>query len=506
MSIRRSLVAVLTVSLAAFLCASCAESGADDWQPPTVVRVEGCKQAQAISPMYGIVFGSAIERTGQAAAPLAPVEDTTYVLLRPGELLGIEGSGPAFPYARADGTTLSFKVEDKGEEARMLLAGKTVAVGLGEKDEQGWAWLREAPAEDLAGVRSLVIFLSPAQGEAGQALSDAQRGALARLAKANPRVGLVLNDAAVLRTALEMFDPPWLSFGNLALSAEARALLAAEPNLHTLMMNVEADSDLGFLPRLSRLRTLFISEWQGQGKEAPPPTLPTIPSLRTLIAFGTEMKDLGPVGDQPNLEELALVMAGDLVDVGRLAEMPGLRTLSLQGCKELKDLSALSALKDLRWLALPPQTTQEQFARICTEHADLVVLHAVSSKEITDLAPLKRLHGLRVLSVCEVKAPLDPVADMKSLRLLGVGLTSPDKKEGDEEDTEQKPRDEEDKGPEPIEMAVVRIMKANPDLAVVEVSPMCLGSGWILVLAPMAAGAWWLARRRQRCRTAVRHG
>jgi hypothetical protein len=180
---------------------------------------------------------------------------------------------------------------------------------------------------------------------------------------------------------------------------------------------------------------------------------------------------------------------GNLEDVGRLAQMTGLRTLSLQGCKDLKDLSALSGLEHLRWLALPPETTQAQFATVCKEHPDLEVLAAAPCEGLTDLSPLAGLGNLRVLALGETKAPLDPVAGLKSLRLLGVGLKFPEKKEGEEEA---------DAGRKQAETALVRIMEANPDLAVVQVAPFCMGSGWILLLAPATAGAWWLARRRRR--------
>jgi len=483
MTLRRSIAAVLTVSLTPLLCASCAETGEDAWQPPRIVRIEGAKGAYSVSPMYGTLFGKAIEKAGQGEEPFKALEATTYVLIRPGELVDLMEGGP-FPYAAGDGTTLSLKAE----RDRVILAGRKVTLEL--DDEEAWTWLAEAPEADLAALRMIHVGdVAPAETEGedeGEPSVEYRRQALARLGKANPRVGALLGDVSAVQPVLETLDPPWLSLGDAALTEEDRDLLADESHLHTLMMKAQAEGGLAFLSRLSHVQTLFLTEWEGPDDDAAPPRLPTMPSLRTLIVFGSKMRDLGPVGEQPRLRELALVSAEDLADLGRLAEMPGLRSLSLQGCVKVTDLSALSGLKRLRWLALPPKTTQAQFATVCTEHPDLEILTAVGCEKVTDLAPAAGLKRLRVLCVTTV-APLAPLARAESLELLGVHTPK------EQPEVEQRKTDQ----------ALVRVLEANPDLAVVRVSPMCLGSGWILLLAPMTAAAWLLARRR--FRTAGRH-
>jgi len=53
---------------------------------------------------------------------------------------------------------------------------------------------------------------------------------------------------------------------------------------------------------------------------------------------------------------------------------------------------------------------------------------------------------------------------------------------------------------------LVRLRKELPETAIVRVAPMCLGSGWILLLVPAVAMAWWLAaRRRRRSRPGARY-
>jgi hypothetical protein len=205
-----------------------------------------------------------------------------------------------------------------------------------------------------------------------------------------------------------------------------------------------------------------------------------VPSLRSLIVFGAEVKDLGPVGTQPNLEELVIVGAENLADVSGLVRMPGLRALTLAKCEAVTDLAPLSGLKNLAWLSLPPSTTQEQFAAVCKEHPGLVVLQAEGCEAMTDLSPVTALANVQVLTAVASASP-DAVLEAKSLRLFGVHWA------GDEDDADRKDR----------EQRLAKVMQARPDLVVLEVMPLCLGSGWILVLAPAAAAAWWAGRRRR---------
>ncbi|MFO8012563.1 MAG: hypothetical protein R6X20_04565 [Phycisphaerae bacterium] len=484
MSLRRPLLCLVMLSLAAGLCPSCAEMGEDAWQPPRIVRIEGAENAYSVSPMYGTLFGSVIEKDGEGEEPFKTLETTTYVLARPGELVALKDGGP-FPYAAEDGTSLSVQEE----QDRVTLGGRKVAVNL--DDEEAWTWLAQAPEADLAALRMIHVGdVASEEGDA-EAATAAARQALARLAEVNPRVGVALEDGGPLAMVLEQFDPPWLSLDGLVPGADLQDRLAGEPHLHTLLMKADAEGGLGFLARLPHVRTLFLTQWEGQDDEAPPATLPTMPSLRTLIVFGAKMKDLGPVGTQPNLEELVVALSESLADLGRLTEMPGLRALVLTNCKAVKDLSALASLRNLQWLGLPPATTQEEFARICTDHPGLVVLQADTCKRVSDLSPVKGLRRLQVLTVSS-PALLGPLTEPTPLRLLGLGPMDDD---GDGVPAAEKRLTE----------TLVQVMEANPDLAVVQVSPLCLGSGWILLLVPATAAAWWLARRR-RSGTVGRHG
>jgi len=475
MSLCRSIAAVLFGSLTAFACGSCADAGEDAWQPPRIVKLQGAESAFSYSPMYGTVFGHALQRNDEEDEPVDAVENLTYVLARPGELVMASPEG-MFPYAVGDGTSPTVQAE----AARTVVSSVTVTLELDKPpdEEDAWRWLRDAPPEALARVRFLM---------SKESLDAKKLAALRRLAEANPRVGLINENETNLPALLKTFDPPWLSIQQNPPDRDIQALLADEPNLHTLLLSVENQEDLTYLAKLPKLRTLALGDWKSPAKDQPVPVLPTMPTLRTLIVFGSDMKDLGPVGTQPNLEELAVVLTETLTDLGGLKKMPGLRALSLTNCKAVKDLSAVSRLKHLRWLALPPETSQAQFQTVCTEHPDLEVLMAVGCEKVTDLAPAAGLKRLRVLCA-GTAAPLAPLANAKSLKLLGVHT----------------PKDQHEAEQEKMSRDLVRVMEANPDLAVVQASPLCLGSGWILLLAPMTAAAWGLARRRSR--PAGRHG
>jgi len=479
MSTLRAVVVVLLAASPPLLCISCSETGggADGWQPPRIVRIEGAEAAYSMSPMYGAMFGGAVDRAAKGDEDQAQDKDTTYVLVRPGELVGVMPMGATFPYLTSDGTILKVQADENS----LRLAGRVAALSLGDGKDEMWAWLRQASAADLAGVRLIQVQALAPSAEADEAAIAARRDALARLAKANPDVGVLVGSEVPLSAVLDVFDPPWVSLeGGRELTPDDHDRLASEPNLHTLTLGGDQEEGLGFLARLPQLRILVLGDWNGPSDDQPLPTLPTMPSLRRLIVFGAKMKDLAPVGDQPNLRELAIVGAEALTDVGGLGKMPGLMALSVMNCENVTDLSPLTGLKQLRWVVLPPATTQEQFEAICRQHPKLVVLQAIGCEKITNLSPaanLKRLQALCVMST----PPLDPLVKAGSLKLLGVHMS----------------KDQAEEGREAAEQAVVAIMTANPDLAVVECGPLCLGSGYILLLVPMTVVAWGLARRRR---------
>lgn len=474
---------VLMVALTTcFVGASCSDDG---WQPPRIVRLEGALQTYSISPMYGAMFGAIVDQDDDEETGLYRREWSSFVLVRPGELVALT-EGPPFPYLAGDPANVAVNASQE----KVLLEGRTVAIELGREEGEGWAWLAQAPAETLADIR--LVSLKDLSGDDPAAGADGlpadRRDALDRLRAASPNAGVLVTDKASLALGLGLFDPPWLSLGDIDLTEDEQAKLAAEPRLQTLFLKGAQTGGLGFLKRLPMLRTLVMTDWAGLAEDQPPETLPTLKNLRTLIVFGGKMRDLAPVGGQPILEELVIVGGERLTDLAGLTRLSGLKALCLPECQEVADLAPLASLKHLRWLSLPPATTQEQFATLCADHRDLVVLQAIRCEKITDLAPAKGLRKLQVLCATTT-APLGPLAEIKSLRLLGLHT----------------PKAQEEAAHAQMQQALVAVMKARPGLKVVEAAPLCLGSGWILLLAPSVAAGCLLARRRQAGHGVPRH-
>jgi len=456
MSSRRPVVLLLLLVVFPLMGAPCWGRSSDRgaWRPPQVVRIEGGEAWMVMSPLYGLFFAGAKE--GEA----------THLLVRDGEV--ITGADiPLFPYRSADG--LSLKVA--GDKVRVTLSGKTVILSLGQ--EGGWKWLKKATPEQMASLRLVGVGAKESpEGVDAEAL-------IKRLAAENPAVGLIVTEADALPVLLPLFDTGWLLIEDATLNKLHWAALFGEKQLRTLVMRGDQEGNLPFLAGLSNLETLLLTKWDVEKAGSLPDGLA---NLRSLVVFSGKMKDLSCLGKQPGLEELTLMAEKPLTDISALANHPHLKTLCLRSCYGVTDLAVLEKLKGLKWLALPPVTTQKQFAEIVRSHPDLVVLEATRCEEITDLRPAGDLKHLKALIVA-TKAPLDPLCRMKGLEYLAVAV--------EEKDGKVKPEHQE---------MVVRLQKELPDTAIVRLAPMCLGSGWILLLVPLAALAWWLAARRERRR------
>ena len=414
------------------------------WKLPRVVKIESKKPLASLFPAWMAWLSDAEEGVPQG------------LLLRDGDF--VFGEDVAIPYRASDGQAIKLIFSDW----RAQIGETTVSVLL-DKDE-GLAWLHQASERDLANLR--MVSLPTVIGVRTLAT-------LKRLAAVNPQVNLRGESEAAMLQALPLFQPRAVFLGNHS-GAVLRAL-AKQPELETLQMEASEPGSFAVLPTLPKLRRLIIGGWDVT-KVGPLPA--DLPSLKTLLILdGNGLRDLTALGAlPPGLEELSLLGLNDLNDLTGIDKLTRLRTLVLWGNEKLGDLSSLAALTQLRWVGLPPKTDQEQFAAFASTHPKLKILDLSGNKTVQDLAPLSAMKGLEGLILEGPYKNLDAVRGLTSLRFLGIS------KEASEAAQEQ----------------IAAVRKALPDALVVRVKPICLGSGWILLLVPVLVGVWLVRRQPQR--------
>jgi hypothetical protein len=433
----------------------------DDWQAPRVVTIESEAEVGSLFPSWIRWLSDAEDGKSQA------------LLLRDGDYIG--SITPFFRYRANDGPTLKLTVNDWG----LHLGQTTVLIPL--DDAAGLAWLSHASDQQLAAVRMVTI-----ENDVGAAALSA----LKRLAAVNPNVDITVGEASALQQTLPLLQPRAVFVGGAFGSDEVTtagdlAALVNQPQLETLQLSAAAPGSLDVLAKLPKLRRLTLLGWDVE--RAPLPV--GLSSLKTLVVVvSSNLKDLSGLRTAaPGLEELSLLGIGEdeatATTVTGLDKLTGLRTLILDD-GVLKDLSSLGALKQLRWVGLPGTTTQTQFAEFVRAHPKLAILQMTQTEDsVIDLAPLRNLKGLQGLILGsdrkkQQRSPykhLDVLQGLSSLRYIGLSA--------------------ETMKASPAEVAALR--KALPQTVIVQVAPLCLGSGWLLLLVPVLGWAWWLRRRPQ---------
>ena len=414
------------------------------WRLPRVVRIESKKPLASLFPAWMAWMMDAEAGGAQA------------LLLRDGDFLF--GEDVTIPYRASDGQALKLNLSDW----RAQLGETTVSVLLDQNE--GLAWLHQASERELATLRMVTL---------PTVIGVRTLAALKRLAAVNPQVNLGGESESAMLQALPLFQPRAVFLGDS--SGAALRALANQPELETLQMEASEPGSLDVLPTLPKLRRLIIGGWDVAKVGPLPEGLPSLKAL--LILESTGFRDLTALGaEPPALEELSLLGLNDLKDLTGIDKLTRLRTLVLWGNEKLGDLASLAALTQLRWVGLPPNTDQDQFAAFASTHPKLKILDLSGNKTVQDLAPLSAMKGLEGLILEGPYKNLEPIRRLTSLRFLGIS------KEASEAAPEQ--------------LAAVR--KALPDALVVQIKPICLGSGWLLLLVPVLVVVWLVRRQPQR--------
>jgi len=411
------------------------------WQSPDVVTIQSDKEVAALIPSWVAWFTVAEPGRPQA------------LLLRDGDFIG---AGEVFVrYRASDGRDLTIT----GNHWSGKIGDKVVTV---VSDEDGSAWLAAASESQLADVRTLSV------GDVNAATLLAIR----RLAAVNPSVDLMFDNNAGLTQVMPLFHPHAVFAPDHSLDDAARHALAGETSIDMLVISADEPGRLDFLGGMPRLRTLALDKWKTKDTGPLPAGLTGLKTLMVMeqVDF-TDLKSLA--ASVPNLEVLSLIDAENLEDLSGIEKMTRLNTLYVWN-KHITDLRPLADLKDLRWVGLPHNVSQDRFAAFVAAHPALEIVEMMKNESVTDLTPLASLKGLHGLILDGEFDDLDAVQKLTSLRFLGVSKKIWDKM--------------------PDQVAAVQ--KALPDALVVPVQPLCLGSGWILLLVPVPFVAWLIRRRR----------
>jgi hypothetical protein len=316
---------------------------------------------------------------------------------------------------------------------RSRLGDSVVSIDLSE--ERAQRWLYAATRRELEALRLVVV---------PDSLPELLRPALERLASANPHVALRLPRDSSGAWFLARFRPTVLVL--VKADWPVAKLLAQQPQLEEVWLTDDDGDDpatMAAIQALPRLKRLLVDRWPA----------------------GASGRFIGP------LEQLIVVNGA--VDALARTEMPQLRLLRVSGL-HWQNPTDLAGLKQLRWLGLPDDVTQAQLDAIVAAHPELETLE-IRTDDTLDLSPLQSLHHLQALALAGEFTHLDALGSLRSLRYLALERNLWDRV--------------------PVEVAAVRV--ARPDAAVVVWRPMCLGSGWILLLVPLVALIAYAWPRRQ---------
>jgi len=436
-------------TLACALAAASFCCGAE-WQPPRIVKIEAA-DAWASLPLTYASWSS--RKVG--GWPMA-------ILARPGDLL--MGEKAIVPYLNTDGARLKLEREDG-----ILRLGETVVSLWLSGGSKAWQWLEGASRQELSAIRFVSL---------GKRVPLERLPMLWPLAARSPHAGLDFEAVKGAPDVLALFEPRWLAAPIPAITEKPGATLPRLRQVECLILNIEdAREPTVFIKDLPKLRTLAILGWN-------PKRLGTLsvdnPAVRALWLSGG-FANLARLKAPENLRELYLLGSKELSDITALERFPNLQILKLTGCEKLEDLEPLAGLRHLRWLGLPVNTTQEQVATIIRQHPDVKVVELLGCKKVKDLGVLKGLREpFAVVAVGD--HDLEPLKGLKTLRFLGL----------DAEVFDEKPE------------KIREVQKALPQ-CVIAPCGICLGSGWILLLAATVAFAWAAKGSRSKRKSQARH-
>ena len=424
--------AVLLIAVVLFLIWG---SGKDKFK---IVHITGVDLSMNIYANYGYFVGNGPDST--SALPLYD-QDVLY--------LGVDEFDEVafYRYLKSDGSQLDFSWDG----FRLSLNDEIIFARV-EEDDTHLEWLQSLANEKTILLRTLSI-------EADLPVDYWE--ALEKIAEVKQNISLVLESGTMpVKKLLSLFNPPWIlddehgdyDEKDLDMLHKADALeflylpdvslinfekLAKLPSLESIIVYDDSDGDLRELQHMKQLISLSIIDG--------------------------DFSSLNDLPVLPNLKELNLTTCENLTDLSGISDFTSLRRLSLINCDQISGLDELKNLTRLEYLSLPNNVSQEAFDLLIPELTTLDILKLVECEQVTNVDAIAEIPGLDCLIITNDDLEPESIYELNHLSYLAYPA-------------------------EVFEDSTVlnELKEQLPKTILVPTDAFCMGSGWLLVLIPLA--------------------
>lgn len=286
--------------------------------------------------------------------------------------------------------------------------------------------------------------------------------------------GIVLENAIGVNQFNELLSicrPTWMGLESFPVISETDPGIFLE-DLELLWITGDILALSRKIQCCQNLESLIIADWKPESGELLP--LSSQDKLTSLTLAGCEINSLVQIDFPEHLQQLNLIEIDTPFDISGLADLAELRSLSLAGCDKITSLKSIGDLTLLNRISYPENVSQDDFASTVGQLRFLKIIELLDCPEITDFAILEESESLESLVILMESSFPEQVGSLDQLELLILN------------------GELFDMYPEQI----AHLRTQLPDTTIIPGSGLCLGSGWILLLAPLILISWFFFRRR----------
>jgi hypothetical protein len=379
-------------------------------------------------------------------------------------VLGSKGdllmSGDYF-FLLKDTSTLN-KVTLQYDDSILYVNGKISSIIIPGNDNM-IPWLKKMKEQDLSALQIIHV-------ESEKNL-DNYLPFLRELAGIKPNAGLFFEgDLKEMAKLLKIFHPNVL-IGPTLLHNNYK-FLSGLKGLKILMISLGDSLITDPLPPMPALEQLSLLEIK-QNVVMTPDFLENNKQLKKMVIEKSGSLDLSILHPLNSLKELVIRSADTILNLNRINEHQKLEVLSVTG-DELTFDPSLIKLPGLRWITIPGFVTQHSFNALIETHPNLEVVEIVDNDTISNLQSLTQLPKLMGLTIMDTVIDVATVKTLKNLKYLSL--------------PEEFMKDS---------IKKAEIQQALPNTRIVANEGFCLGSGWLLLLIPLALIFIFIGRREK---------